>query len=44
MPKEFIIPQKEESGDYFSTSEDKVIYIKAADEVIDIETEDEENS
>ena len=34
-PKQFIIPQEEESENYFSTSED---------EVIDIETEDEENS
>ena len=43
-PKQFIIPQKKESGDYFSTSEDVVIDIKAEDEVIDTETEDEENS
>ena len=34
-PKQSIIPQEEESGDYFSTSED---------EVIDIKAEDEENS
>ena len=34
-PKQFITPQKEESENYFSTSED---------EVIDIEPEDEENS
>ena len=43
-PAQFIIPQKEESGDYFSTSEDEVIDIKAEDEVIDIEPEDKENS
>ena len=34
-PKQFIIPQEEESENYFSTSED---------EVIDIEPKDEENS
>ena len=34
-PKQFIIPQEEESENYFSTSED---------EVIDIEPENEENS
>ena len=34
-PKQFIIPQEEESENYFSTSED---------EIIDIEPKDEENS
>ena len=34
-PKQFIIPQEEESKNYFSTSED---------DAIDIEPEDEENS
>ena len=34
-PKKFILPQEEESENYFSTSQD---------EVIDIEPEDEENS
>ena len=34
-PKQFIIPEDEESENYFSTSED---------EVIDIEPKDEENS
>ena len=34
-PKQFIIPQEQESENYFSTSEDEVIHIK---------TEDEENS
>ena len=43
-PEQFIIPQKEGSREYSSTSEDEVIDIKAENEVINIETEDEGNS